>query len=265
MTPTTHPTNNPYKKLLPIVESSLQNAPEGRLRSNLQRGKKPQYYLITPDILKTNPNGKFIKSSERDLAVKLAQKEYDQKFLKALKRTFVQDKQFESGDTLQNLLQVYEKLPPAKKLLVTPYLLPDAEFLKKWTENEQGNQNSYPFSETYTTEKGEYVRSKTEKMIADKLFYKNILYKYEAPLSLKHYGTVFPDFTILNLRTRTIYYLEHFGMMDNPEYCKSALDKIDAYQKNGYLLGNQLQITMESSKKSIDLQILDLMISNFFL
>ena len=52
------------------------------------------------------------------------------------------------------------------------------------------------------TEKGEYVRSKSEKIIADTLTKNNINYVYELPLRLKGYGTVKPDFTVLNKRTR---------------------------------------------------------------
>ena len=43
------------------------------------------------------------------------------------------------------------------------------------------------------TEKGEYVRSKSEKIIADTLTKNNINYVYELPLRLKGYGTVKPD------------------------------------------------------------------------
>ena len=52
------------------------------------------------------------------------------------------------------------------------------------------------------TEKGEAVRSKSEKIIADKLYMKEIPYVYEQPLYLKGYGYVVPDFKILNVRTK---------------------------------------------------------------
>ncbi|MFQ6929598.1 MAG: hypothetical protein ACLRR3_00115 [Eubacterium sp.] len=40
------------------------------------------------------------------------------------------------------------------------------------------------------------------------------------PLRLKGYGTVKPDFTVLNKRTRHEYVWEHFGMMDDSIYVK---------------------------------------------
>ncbi len=48
------------------------------------------------------------------------------------------------------------------------------------------------------TEKGERVRSKTEKMLADFFYRKEILYRYEKPLYLKGYGIVYPDFAFFS-------------------------------------------------------------------
>lgn len=42
------------------------------------------------------------------------------------------------------------------------------------------------------TEKGERVRSKSEKILADYFYHKKILYQYERPLYLKGFGTVHP-------------------------------------------------------------------------
>ena len=47
------------------------------------------------------------------------------------------------------------------------------------------------------TERGERVRSKSEKIIADKLFLQNIPYHYERPIYLKGFGMVYPDFCCL--------------------------------------------------------------------
>ena len=57
------------------------------------------------------------------------------------------------------------------------------------------------------TENGERVRSKSEKILADYFYRQNILYKYEKPLYLKGYGTVYPDFTFLSSKTgKEIYW-----------------------------------------------------------
>ena len=47
------------------------------------------------------------------------------------------------------------------------------------------------------TQKGERVRSKSEKILADYFYQNGIPYKYEMPLYLKGFGVIHPDFTFL--------------------------------------------------------------------
>ncbi len=41
-------------------------------------------------------------------------------------------------------------------------------------------------------------------------------------------------------------------MMDNADYCEKALRKIELYQKNGFILGDRLIITYETSKQPLE-------------
>ena len=47
-------------------------------------------------------------------------------------------------------------------------------------------------------------------------------------------------------------------MMDNPEYSKNAIQKIEMYIKNGYIPGKNLILTFETSKKSLNIQMLEI-------
>ncbi len=107
------------------------------------------------------------------------------------------------------------------------------------------------------TEKGEVVRSKSEKILADKLNLMNIPYHYEQPLFLNGYGTIHPDFTVLNKSTRKEYYWEHFGLMDNPEYCEKAIKKIETMQKNGIYIGEKLIVTFETQSHPLNMKIVE--------
>ena len=59
------------------------------------------------------------------------------------------------------------------------------------------------------------LRSKSEAMIEQALFYANIPYRYECKLELDN-KILYPDFTMLHPETKEKYYWEHMGMMDNP-------------------------------------------------
>ncbi len=91
------------------------------------------------------------------------------------------------------------------------------------------------------------MRSKSEAMIANLLLELNLPYQYEKPLLLD--GTLLhPDFTILDLSTRTEVYYEHFGLMDQESYQASAFAKIAKYESAGYAIGNQLLFSFESAQ-----------------
>lgn len=256
---------NLIRDLKKKVEKSLFRAPAGGIRCQMLRGRYPQYYLMNDDTIKENVRGKYLKKKDWNLAKKLSQKEYDLKLLRLLEN---QEKvieyvlaHFQGG----NAITVYKDMPCAKRILVKPYIMTDEEFLENWYKEHPGEQNSYPKDDEIETERGEIVRSKTEKFIADKLFYNNIPYVYEPALVLKDNKVIYPDFLILNVRTRKMRFLEHFGRMDDPNYCKKALEKIDQYERNGIHLGDQLLITMESSLKAINVMQLDSIIKRLLI
>jgi hypothetical protein len=86
----------------------------------------------------------------------------------------------------------------------------------------------------YRTERGELVRSKSEWIIADKLYAAGIDYQYEQPLTL---GGIerFPDFTIVDDDSGKTWYWEHNGMLTNKEYFQRWERKLSAYKKQGIL------------------------------
>ena len=158
------------------------------------------------------------------------------------------------------LEQVYEKLADAKKKYVAPYVLSDEEYIKEWLSVEYVGKifrDEYP---KYTTEKGEKVRSKSEKIIADLLYRMEIPYRYEYPLYTSGFGTIYPDFMILVVSSRKEVYLEFFGMMDDSDYCEGALRKIQELARNGIVLGENLYAIFESTSTPIDTKSIEKML-----
>ena len=70
----------------------------------------------------------------------------------------------------------------------------------------------------HRTESGDLVRSKSEVIIADKLFARGVDYAYEQPLTLPNGRTRYPDFTIVDPARGMTFYWEHLGLLDDPEY-----------------------------------------------
>ena len=144
----------------------------------------------------------------------------------------------------------------------------------------------------YKTLRGEYVGSKSEVIIADRLFVKGIPYHYEIAftpeaiidksrpvidetgrlLGYEAIGfgpdspdTLHPDFYVLNKRTRKAYYWEHLGKMDDPEYCRKNFNRFMRILDAGYVIGEDLLVTHEDSKNPLMTESLDRIIERYLL
>lgn len=155
------------------------------------------------------------------------------------------------------------KLHTQRQLLVTPIEPIWEKELARWYDSEYHGKEFYEGTAEIVTEKGERVRSKSEKILADYFYRNNILYQYEKPLYLKGYGTVYPDFTFLSKKTWKEIYWEHEGMMDKPEYAKSAVKKIESYQRNGIHLGERLILTFETELTVLNSQIVEELVEKY--
>lgn len=249
-----------YEMLERKAEKAYANAHvEGNLRVAINHGV-PQYYLVTKS---GDTKGKYIKNKDRSIAHKIAQRDYNKKVADCANQW---KKYYQKllKELPQEQIKDIDMKRVGRRRIITPYELSDEEYRYQW-QNVQftGKKFLDGYPEIYT-EKGEHVRSKSEKMIADKLFMMGIPYRYEYPLVLKGFGTVYPDFTLLHMKDRKEYILEHFGMMDNAEYSAKAVDKIAQYQKNGIYPGETLLMTFETSDKPLDMKLLQRMLERIW-
>ena len=91
-----------------------------------------------------------------------------------------------------------------------------------------------------------------------------IPYRYEAELILPNGGVRYPDFTLLNTRTREMVYYEHFGLLDDSGYRRENLQKIGEYIQNGIILGKNLIFTFEAQGSPLNLKNIRRMLSELF-
>lgn len=229
-------------------EKELVGAPEGSLRV-CEHGKRTQYYL------RNDPkdfSGVYIRKENIAIAQGLAQKDYDKKILGSAKQEVLAiDKYLQACPQVQ-VEQIYETMHNARQKLVVPIEKNLAQYIEEWEKvSYRGKGFDETTPEIYTA-KGERVRSKSEVIIADLLYREGIPYRYEYPIRLKGWGEVYPDFTVLNVGTRKQIYWEHLGMMDNPDYVETALEKIAAYEQNDIWSGNNLILTYETKNNPIN-------------
>ena len=229
------------EELITILNNSDCPQPVGKLRVSRRRGKDIYYHRTAERPGEPGYLGKYIKKEDRHLAVQLAQYEYERKLREETERQY------------RMICKVAENYDP------------DELFIKHWeAESYTGKGFSAADIEIYT-ERGERVRSKSEKIIADKLYAMKIPYKYEVPLPLKGFGIVYPDFVVLNAKQRKVYYWEHLGMMEQPDYAAAAVQKLEQYQKNGIFPGDKLILTYETKTRPLNTKLLEQCIIQYLL
>lgn len=244
------------EKQITILEKKIATSPEGSLLTSNSNGVSQfQRRTVSGSVKRVH-----LSKSEQQLIRTLAQKRYNQELLKIYTENATSFQKAERAlKKVKNPKSAFSKIPKSVQsyCLCAPDFLPDEEYIAYWLKGAKDSSamvQSAPFSENciYATNNGEKVRSKSEMMIANLLLELHLPYQYEKPLFLEgawHY----PDFTILDLSTRTEVYYEHFGLMDQESYQAGAFAKIARYENAGFALGNQLLFSFESAQTPFDI------------
>ena len=220
----------------------------------------PRYYV------RVDKKEKYLKPSDFKEIKGLSQKRFDLQLLKTL------DNEKEALNKCLNIItccpdsdSVYESLEDPVKMYATQYTSSSDEYVQQWKSQSYYRAKKSEFHVFETLGKN-YVRSKSEVIIADRLYSQGIAYRYEERLILENEGEFFryyPDFSILNKRTRQVIYWEHLGKLSDEEYLISNLNKLEVYAHNGIIIGKNLIVTCECSGKQLSTEMVDLYIDMF--
>ncbi len=253
--------NEELEKFLTEKEKTLKDPPEGKLRF-VKKGKSIQYHHQQENSV---TKGSYLKRAQNSFASALAQKEYDFRLIRELKAEIKILGKTLASYRPDRIDLLYSSLHPCRKPLVHPAILPDNEYVKRWMSVEYVKKGFEENTPDFSTAKGERVRSESEILIADALNRRNIPYRYEYPILIPGIGTVHPDFTCLNVRTRKEYVWEHNGMMSDSEYADYAIKKIETYTLAGYCPGENLILTFESDSRPLSSRMIESNINKYLI
>ena len=249
------------KKISKDMRRELINFPEGTLRI-AKRQASAQYYHCKAGAPQ---HGEYISKDDIELARQLAQKSYDEKVLRYAEKTISQIGRLLREYDDDRLEKIYKAEHPERRKLITPVEPTYEQQLANWMAQPYEGKGFPEGAPDIRTNQKIRVRSKSEKIMADYFESVGIIYKYEAPLYLKPYGVVYPDFTFLSRKTGKEIYWEHEGMMDHPDYAKSAVHKIELYEKNGIFPGENLILTFESSATILNSELVKTIVQKYLL
>lgn len=249
---------NQIESQITVLEKEIEGLPSGELHVR-HNGTYTKWYH--------HHDGKidYVPKSKRTFAEQLAVRKYKtvlwkelqvekqaiEAYLKCMDKNFRQ-----SSDLLKD--------DAGFKTLLDKYFKSHHQDIEAWMQAPYEKNMSHPEHLIQKTVAGFNVRSKSESLIVSALYLNHIPFRYECALHLGEI-VVYPDFTILHPITKKIYYYEHFGMMDNPDYAHSAYRKLETYSEYGIIPSINLITTFETKKHPLDYGVLDKMIADYFL
>lgn len=248
-----------YRTLISAIrslEKQRKKLADGSINIKKHRNK-PRYYQHL------NKRNKYLGQNDTELIRELVQKDHIDKAIRAATHEAEVLKNDIIGYPKLTMEKVYEALPEERKEYASPIIPGDEEYAREWLAVPFKPKPFKKGAPKYYTLKGERVRSKSEVIIADRLFAKGIPYKYECPLLVGN-GFIHPDFTILRMSDRKIVYHEHCGKMTDPEYTKDIPERAIKYARIGIFQGDRLFYTFESAECPLDIEALDAFIENNF-
>lgn len=123
------------------------------------------------------------------------------------------------------------------------------------TPMDKGRQDATA-AHIHRTERGEFVRSKSELVVSNVFHALGMDYHYEMKITGRHTGgTMLPDFVFITTKDELIVW-EHLGMLDKPEYKKRWRVKQQWYEDNDFIMGVNLFVSRDQADGSLDSQVL---------
>ncbi len=240
------------------LQSKLQTLPSGKIICT-RNGNRYKWYQSDGHI----PT--YIPKKNRSLAEQLALKKYLTEQLKYLthEKNAIElylryhDSNINTAEKMLTDQSEYQKL-------LSPYFQPTSQKLHDWMTSPYESNSKHPEQLIHKTSSGNFVRSKSEALIDMVLHTNRIPFRYECALHLSE-STIYPDFTVRHPQTGKIYYWEHFGLMDDPTYCKNMCSKLQLYTSHGIIPNIQLITTYETKDNPLSFETIENTIQKYFL
>jgi ATP-dependent exoDNAse (exonuclease V) alpha subunit len=189
-------------------DSQLELAYALTVHKSQRSGFKTTIFVINePDNL---PVDAILFSTTREMIYTAITRQVDKVFVLYNKEPF---------DLLKYAHQKYSNLAQRRTDLLNSEIPEVIEYKNRY----------YDSSLIHLTTKGDLVRSKSEVIVANALYYNKIAYEYERLIEFENGDKVLPDFTLKLENGKTLYW-EHLGMLNNKEYKKHWTKKLKIYK-----------------------------------
>lgn len=237
---------------------------EGAVIGDIQVSKEKDYYRWR--LTTTAPDGTIrritIPKSDRSTAEQAAETTLLRAHLEDLQKEYKACKNYlsvfrpRSASLPEDILSKEQALmqkPGFSDLLQNKIAAGEKELIA-WEKADYPNgHDHYPEQLNVKVWDGLMVRSKSERSLAMLLKELGLHFRYEWKQDLN--GSILPDFSILHPQNRSLYYLEHAGLLNDDNYRQSHLRKLEQYASAGIFPGDRLLITYDAPGHPLDIQL----------
>ncbi len=247
-----------FEKMLAELEERLQKANKELKESpsgSVVRVKRGNYYSFFQVEKREGKRIRKIITNNDELINALARKTYLVAEIKLLQKDI---------SALKHFCQAYEEPVYDKIISMLPERMLKYQLLspppEDWATQDYPQSSYMSESKVHTTTRGLKVRSKSELLIAEKLYEHGIPFRYEQVLSIN--GVQFaPDFTVKTQSGKLVYW-EHCGLTGNKKYMEKHKWKLSVYEEAGIVPWDNLIITYDDKYGILNLSIIESEISN---
>lgn len=236
------------EKMLENSLHILKTAPKGYLFIR-ERKDKVSYYQIFREQTENGLKNVQKNISKNPMMIRQLLEKKIAEMRIPLCRTNIQllnklKKQYKYTDSANLLRQLPEKYHETNKLLQ------DSK-VEQWRDADYTRCKFDPKRHIHETLCGQFVRSKSEVIIANALYTLGIPFHYEEqfPHPDENGIYIYPDFVILLPNGEKIYW-EHLGLLSDASYCTHNAKKLHHYQIHGVHIGKNLILTQDDDHGS---------------
>jgi len=223
----------------------MRKLPEGKLTVSVVKGGL--YYYSG-----TGKNRVYVGTGDRKQIKDIQKRRLLEETIKRIDQNMLLMEAFLEKYQSTELETVVKDLPKAYRMASAVQVHSEVFInAKKWEAKTYQKSTRNEADLRHKTQKGDLVRSKSEVIIANILYGRNIPYHYEEIVSINGV-TMAPDFKIAVVSENRFKFLEHCGMISDAEYRESFLWKLRNYIEDGYVPWRDVFFTFDDLEGSID-------------
>ena len=239
------------KIMLSRAREELNRAPEGRMKSKVRKHRVSFYHVVNGKEINITGDTKTIHS--------LLMKYVNRIIVRTASLNLSAMDKLIKNYCANDYASILEMLPVSYSRANTSILRSAAATQNKFLYS--------PDTHIHETAAGIFVRSKSEVIIANTLTSYGIPFSYEELFqaqTTKQGKRIYPDFKI-KCPDGYIIIWEHWGLLEQIDYCISQAYKLNAYNNQGYVLGQNLIITADDNHGGCNAQQIDKIVRTLIL